>query len=169
LCNKHYNEHQEELAKEMDYVTQKNYELLSHLTMKRIDSEHPLLVRINKWEQQSIDRICAVANEARTDLKLTLDQLKPDIKTSLNQVTDQLKISCTSQDYTEIELKCCMDQLKSLKKRLLNPTEIELCGDTDDDKNASVIRLIELRCQQTVENSNPTSNPYPLPCKALFE
>jgi hypothetical protein len=99
FCNKHYNEHQEELTKEMDNVTQKNDELLSHSTMESIDSEHPVLVRINKWEQQSIDRICAVANEARTDLKLALDQFKPDIKTSLNQVADQLKPSRENEDY----------------------------------------------------------------------
>jgi hypothetical protein len=51
FCNKHFNEHQEEMAKEMDNVTQKQDELLTYLPMDDVDSEHPLLVRINKWEQ----------------------------------------------------------------------------------------------------------------------
>jgi predicted nucleic acid-binding Zn-ribbon protein len=148
FCNKHYNEHQEELAKEMENVTQKHDELHSHLTMGNMGSEHPLLVRNNEWEQQSIDRIRAVTNEARTKLKQSLDQVKQEIKTSLSQVADQFKSSRENEDYTEIDLKCWMDQLESLKQRLLNPPEIELHGDTQAETNASTIKLIELKFYQ---------------------
>jgi hypothetical protein len=150
FCNKHFNEHQEEMAKEMDNVTQKQDELLTYLTMDDMDSEHPLLVRINKWEQQSIDRIRAVANEARTDLKQVLDQFKKEIDTSLSQVADQLKSSRENQDYTKIDLKCWMDQLEWIKQRLLNPTQIELYGETQDDTDASTIRLIGVKAPRIV-------------------
>jgi hypothetical protein len=150
FCKIHYNEHQEELTKEMDDITQKHDELHSHLTIESIDSENPLLVRINKWEQQSIDRIRAVANEARTDLKQALDQFKKEIKTSLSQVVDQLIPSRESEDYTEIELKRWMYQLESLKQRLLNPTQVELYGDTHDDTDALMITLIRLNIHRIV-------------------
>jgi hypothetical protein len=97
FCNIHHNEHQEELAKEMDNVTQKHNELHSFLTVDNTDSEQSSLVRIKKWEETSIHRIHAVANEARTTLKQLLDQFKKEIKTSLSQVTEQLKLSCTSE------------------------------------------------------------------------
>jgi hypothetical protein len=145
FCNIHYNQHQEELAKEMDNVTQKHDELHSHLTVENMDSEHPLLLRIYKWEQQSIHRIHIVANEVRTKLKQSLDQIKKETKASLIQVAEQLKTSRISEDYTEMELKRWMDQLECIKQRLLNPLEIELCGDTQDDTNASIIRYIELK------------------------
>jgi gas vesicle protein len=145
FCKTQYNEHQEALAKEMDNITEKHDELHSHLTTNHMDSENPLLVRVNKWEQRSIDRIRAVANEARTDLKQSLGQIRKQIKTSLSQVADQLKSSRENEDYTEIDLKCWMDQLESLKKRLLNPSEIELCGDAQSETNASNIRFIELK------------------------
>jgi hypothetical protein len=113
--------------------------------MDNMNIEQPFLVRINTWEERSIDRICAVANEARTDLKRALDRVKKENNTSISQVADQLKISCRSEDYTEIDLKSWMDQLESLKQRLLNQTQIELYGDTHDDTDASIIRLIELK------------------------
>jgi hypothetical protein len=150
FCNKHYNEHQEELAKQMDNVIQKHDELHSHLTMENVDSEHPLLARINKWEQQSINRIHTVAHDVRTYLKQSIDQAKKEIKTSSSQVTDQLKSSRENEDYTEIDLKCWMDQLESLKQRLLNPPEIALYGDTHDDTDASTIRLIGLKAPRIV-------------------
>jgi hypothetical protein len=148
FCKIHYNEHQEELTKEMDDVTQKHDELLSHLIKENVNSENPLLMRINNWEQRSIDRIRAVANEARTKLKQSLDQVKKEIKTSLSQVANQLKSSRESEDYTEIELKRWMKQLQSLKKRLLNPPEIQLCGDTENVTNTSIIRFIQLKVKQ---------------------
>jgi predicted nucleic acid-binding Zn-ribbon protein len=148
FCNKHYNEHQEELAKEMENVAQKHDDLLSHLTKENTDSANPLLVRINKWEQQSIHRIHIVANEVRTKLKQSLDQIKQEIKTSLSQVADQLKSSRENEDYTEIDLKIWMNKLESLKKRLLNPPKIELHGDTQAETNASTIKLIELKLYQ---------------------
>jgi DNA anti-recombination protein RmuC len=148
FCKTHYNEHQEELGKEMNNVSQKHDELHSHLTMDNMDSENPLLVRINKWEQQSINRIRAVANEARTKLKQSFDQIKEETKASLSQVTNELKLSRTSEDYTEIELKLWMDQLESLKQQLENSTQLDLYGDTDDYMNASVIPLIELKAHQ---------------------
>jgi hypothetical protein len=144
----HYHEHQEELAKEMGDVTQKHDELHSHLTIHNVDSENPLLLRINKWEQQSIDRIRAVANEARIKLKESLDQIKDEMKKSLSQVADELKTSHASEDYTEIELKRWMKQLESLKQRLLNPPDVQLCDDNENDTNASIIRFIELKVQQ---------------------
>jgi hypothetical protein len=145
FCNRHYNEHQNELAKAMDNVTQTHDELHSNLTMENVDSEHPLLVRINNWEQRSIDRIRVVANDVRTYLEQSINQIKKEIKTSLGLVTDQLKSSRESVDFTDVELKRWMDKLESLKQRLLYPSEIELCGDNQDDTNTSVIRLIELK------------------------
>jgi hypothetical protein len=145
FCRKHYNEHQQELAKEMDGIKQKHDELLSRLTNENVDSKNPLLVRICKWEQRSIDRIRAVADEARTGLKQALDQFKKEIKTSLSQVADPLKSSRENEDYIEIDLKCWMDQLENLKKRPPNPPEIELCGDAQTETNASNIRFIELK------------------------
>jgi uncharacterized protein (UPF0210 family) len=97
-CNKHYNEHQEELVKEMNDITKKHDELHSHVTMDNMDSGHPLLVRINTCEQQSINRIHTVANDVRTYLKQSIDQVKKEIKTSLSPVADQLKPSRESED-----------------------------------------------------------------------
>jgi hypothetical protein len=157
FCNMDYNEHQKQLAKEIDNVTQKHDELHLHLIMENMGSEHPLLVRINEWEQRSIDRIHIVANEARTKLKQSLDQVKQETKASLSQVADQLKSSRENEDYTEIDLKIWMNKLESLKKLPLNPTEIELCGDTHPQMNASTIKLIGVKAPRIVSKLMRTS------------
>jgi hypothetical protein len=157
FCNMDYNEHQKQLAKEIDDVTQKHDELHLHLIMDSMNIEQPFLVRINEWEERSIDRIRAVADEARTKLKQSLDQIKEETKASLIQLADQLKTNCTSEDYTEIELKCWMDQLESLEQRLLNSTEIELCGDTQAEMNASTIKLIGVKAPRIVSKLMRTS------------
>jgi predicted nucleic acid-binding Zn-ribbon protein len=144
-CNKHYNEHQEELVKEMDDIAKKHDELHSHLTMDNMNIEHPFLVRTNEWEERSIHRIRTAANEARTKLKQSLDQIKEETKALLSLVADELKSGRESEEYTEVELKRWMDELETLKQHLLNPPEIELHSDTQDDTDASMIRLIKLK------------------------
>jgi hypothetical protein len=133
-----------------------------------MDSENPLLVRVNKWEQRSIDRIRAVANEARTDLKESLGQIKKQIKTSLSEIADEFKSSRENEDYTEIDLKCWMDQLESLKKRLLNPPEIELHSDAQTETNASTIRLIRFSIPRIVSKLMQILPLKPTLCKAFF-
>jgi hypothetical protein len=150
FCKIHHNEHQKELFGEMDDITQKHDELHSHLTMENMDSEHPLLLRINHWEQQSVHRIHTAANEARSKLKQSLDRVKKEFKASLSHIADELKLGRTSEDYNKIELKRWMDQLESLKQQLKNPTEFELYGGTQADTNTSMIRLVRLKMHQII-------------------
>jgi hypothetical protein len=155
FCIEHYDEHQLEIASEMHDVSQKLDEFQAYLAMENIYSEHPLILRINEWEQRSISRIQEVAENVRTKLKQSLDEVKEIAKISLSQVADELEISRANTDYTEIELKSWMDQLESLKQQLKDLNKYELYGGIQDDTNASIIRLIKLKPHRTVSKLMP--------------
>jgi hypothetical protein len=155
FCREHYDEHRLEIASEMHDVSQKLDEFQAYLAMENMYSEHPLILRINEWEQRSISRIQEVAENVRTKLKQSLDEVKEVTKTSLSQVADELEISRVRADYTEIELKSWMNQLEGLKQQFKDPSKFELYGDIQDDTNASIIRLIKLKTHQTVGKLMP--------------
>ena len=57
-------------------------------------------------------------------------------------MTNNLKSSRESDDYTEIELEKWIQQLKQLRISFENPSNIEII---DDDPSQPVIRLIQLK------------------------
>jgi hypothetical protein len=150
FCRKHYDEHQEEFARDMNNIKQKYDEIHSQLTIKARDSEDLLLSHINEWEQRSINRIHTVANEARTKLKQSLDPIEEQTKTSLSRVGDQLRLSCASKNYSEIELKCWMEQLESFQRQLPNQYESNKYEYIQKDMDASIVKLIESEAHWTV-------------------
>ena len=55
FCLKHLLEHRQELSREMDYLSQQHDELHQDLISTN-DDQHPLFIRIHKWEQRSIEK-----------------------------------------------------------------------------------------------------------------
>jgi uncharacterized UBP type Zn finger protein len=148
FCGRHYEEHRHKLNGEMDNIGLTHDTLQSYLTAENMANNHPLVERINKWEERSINRIRQVAHDALAKFKRSLDRIKRETMESLIQVAGEMKISRESEDYTEMELTRWMKQLESLKQRLQSLPMIELCDDTQNDGNASIIRLIKLKVHQ---------------------
>jgi uncharacterized UBP type Zn finger protein len=149
FCVKHFIEHRQELATQMDHVGQQHDLLQRDLTTENI--EHPLLSRIDDWEQTSIQKIRKAAEEARLNLRkhldnTNLDNIKNQLKTSLDQLTKDFQSSRETDDYTEIELKKWIEQLEELRRQLEKPSTIEMI---DDDSTPSMIRLIQFKEHHT--------------------
>ena len=146
FCTKHFVEHRQELSIQIDHIGQEHDLLQRDLIQENIT--HPLLSRIDQWEQKSIQKIKQAAEEARTKLQTFLADTKDQMKTSLGQVTNELQSSRESDDYTEIELDKWMEQLKELRLMTEEPTTIEIVDD-DADQTQSLIRLVLVRQNQT--------------------
>ncbi len=144
FCTKHFIEHRHELATQMDSIGQEHDLLQRDLNQENMT--HPLLSRINDWEQKSIDKIRIAAEVARADLQKYLDHIKEQIKTSLCQVTNNLQSSRQADDYTEIELEKWIQQLKELRMMLEKPSTIEIL---DDNQTEQSIQLIQLQKNDT--------------------
>ena len=67
MCKQHFNEHQQELAQDMDHLCQEHDNLRQDLT-KADDSGAPFFFEIDRWERRSIEKIRQVAEETRTQL-----------------------------------------------------------------------------------------------------
>lgn len=150
MCTKHFNEHREAFSAEMNQIRREHEDLLRICYQENYDT-HPLLVRINSWEQQSIAKIRQAANEARTMLKKHLDQIKNQLKLSLAQVTREQQATRDAQNYTEMQVKRWMEQLKELREQLEQPKMIEIQHDQIESHISDVIRLLE--CKESPQPS----------------
>jgi len=155
FCIKHFNEHRQELAIEMDHVGEEHNLLQRDLSQN--NHEHDLLSHVNDWEQKSIAKIQTTAEQVRIDIQKYLDNNKQQRRTFLDRLTDELKASLQSDDYTETDLKKWLEQLKEIRKMLENPSNIQIIDDNDPQ---STIYLIQVK--QTSSSTVKISSFYSL-------
>ena len=67
FCRKHSEGHRQELTKEMEIIDQE-HDILQRYIMREIDT-HPLLSRIDLWEEESINKIQQVATQVSNRFK----------------------------------------------------------------------------------------------------
>jgi hypothetical protein len=117
------------------------------------DSSHSLLLQIDKWEEESIIKIQTAAKEARAHLRQILDQMKNDIKISVDKITNELQVQRESDDYTEIDLNRWSTMLTDLRKLLKTPSIVQI---SEDDNTSNIIHWIKvLEKNQSHSSSNP--------------
>ena len=150
LCLKHFREHRQELTHEMEGVSQQHIALHQDFVSPN-NNQHPLSIRINNWEQRSIERIRQVANEVRQNLEEHLNTNKRKLQRSLDELTTDLRSSRDNEDYTEIELQRWLNQLKELRQQLFQPSTIEINQDGDDFLEK--ISLIKLESKEETRKS----------------
>jgi hypothetical protein len=149
FCRKHTDEHRQELSIQMDSIGQEHDVFQRDLNKEM--HPHPLLSRIDEWERESIKKIQQVAKQTRVDLKELIDQNRKVLKTSMNQLTDELQSSRDSEDYTEIDLKRWLNRLKELRNELEKPLALNII---DDEDKRSVIRSIKVSEQPGSRSPN---------------
>ena len=157
FCTKHFIEHRQELSQQMDNIGQEHDVLRRDLTSEQ--GTHPLLKRINEWEQESITKIQVAAEVARTDLQQLLKKAKNNLRTSVTKMTEDLQSSRESDDYTEVDIKKWTNQLQELRMMLNSPSTINI----DYENNSrSVVRLIKVINEQSPGSLNQVSQTYEL-------
>ena len=141
FCVKHFNEHRQNLTDEMEHLSQQHNELHQDFDSPN-NNQNPLFIRINNWEQRSIERIRQVANEVRQNLEEHLNTNKRKLQRSVDEITIELRSSRDNEDYTEIELQKWLNQLKELRQRLFHPPTVQMSHDGDDlSKKIPFIKL----------------------------
>ncbi len=155
FCTKHFIDHRQELDLQMNHIEQERDVLQRNLIQN--PSPHPLLERINQWEQESINEIQLAAEAARTDLQQLLDHRKDGLKKSIDKMTEELQYSQELDDYTEQDIKEWKDQLQELRKMLDSPPTISIEYDQDTQ---SIIRLIKVSDSRTSHSSSHISQSY---------
>ncbi|CAF3577961.1 unnamed protein product [Rotaria sordida] len=146
FCTKHFVEHRHELSQQMTNINQEHD--LFRRDLSKENSKHSFLNRIDIWERESINKIQAAAETARTDLQQLLDRTKNDLKTSIEKLTNELNSCQQSDDFTENDLKRWNEQLKELRKNLDIPSTIFIVNDDDMKSSIHLIRICNKQQKQ---------------------
>lgn len=141
FCIKHILSHREDLSLQMDKLGQE-HDLLYRDLSQDDNNTHPLLAQINKWEIESIAKIQITAETARIILRKNIAQNRSEIKMEMNKITEDLRLSRESIDYTEIELEKWSRKLQELRQSFDKNLDFDIIEDED---LISSVRLIKIR------------------------
>jgi hypothetical protein len=155
FCTKHFIEHRQELSQQIDNIGQEHDVLRRALTNEQ--SIHPLLVRIDQWEQESIAKIQVAAETARADLRQLLNRDKDQLQLNVSKMAEELQSCRESDDYTEIDINKWMEQLKEIRGMLDDPSIVNI---EYADNTQSAIRLLKVSSRQTTHLSHQATHVY---------
>jgi len=142
FCGKHSIEHRQQLANQLDGML-REHNLLQR-EFERSFKVHPLFKKIDLWEKESIAKIQATAETARTNLRQMIDKSKEPLSKTYADIAMNLRSSREADDYSEKELNRWMKQLKQLKIEITSPLPVKLI-----ENEWSVIKLITIKDDNT--------------------
>ncbi|CAF2565002.1 unnamed protein product [Rotaria sp. Silwood2] len=125
FCPKHSNDHRNELSKQLEEIVV-IHDLTQQTLIQQIEDpqQHSLLNIINKWEQESIDKIHQTSEEARNKLIKSTIEHTNNIKQKLKNLSDELRKAHDDNDFIETDLQEWTQKLEELKKKLDNPITV---------------------------------------------
>lgn len=147
FCIKHIVEHRQELAVEFDTLAQEHDVFRRDLIQDNLT--HPLFVRINEWEQESVTKIRVAAEAARADLRELLDGIKTDLKKSVGQIAADMQSCHELEDYTEADLIKWKKRLNNLHNILETSIKIEIIDDESPASSLFMIKVVE--CSKEID------------------
>lgn len=150
FCTKHFIEHRQELAHQMECIGQEHDLLQRDLTHDH--SAHGLLARIDRWEQESISKIQIAAQTARTTLQQILNRPKNNLQGSMSKVTEELQTSRELDDYTELDIKKWTEQLQEFRMALDQPINLQVDFEKDSRSAIRLLRVAEPQALDTLSS-----------------
>ncbi|UJR32362.1 hypothetical protein I4U23_019825 [Adineta vaga] len=150
FCTRHVAEHRQELGKQMDELSFEHDRLRQILLEPTTDLKlHPFIIDINEWEQQSIDRIHQIANDARKQLEISILIHRTKFNEDLTKIANELKKAHEDDDYFETDLRQWIEKIDQLKKELIQPSNVKLSR-VYNDILSSIPRVIETTSSKEV-------------------
>ena len=147
FCNKHLEDHRQELNKQLDEIEVSRDVFRQTLTEQM---EHPkthiLMQQIDEWECDSIKKIKQTAAETREILLKNTNEYVHQIEIDLNKLTNQLRESRAEHDFNEISLRQFQEELERLTKNLTKPSNISI----QEDSTPFITKICIDRCGKYV-------------------
>jgi hypothetical protein len=150
FCITHFNEHREELTRQIEDVGQ-DYDILRR-DLNEENRKHQLLSRINDWEQRAIGKIQFAAEEARKDLQIYLEKNINTLNASAEKIVQDLRESRQSGNYSEIDLNKWIEQLNQLRHKLDYPSTIQIIDNEHILPNIQLIKHEQPKTQTQIVN-----------------
>ncbi len=125
FCFDHLADHRQVLGKQLDEIEDKRNLFRQTLSEQTTNPQkHSLIQQINRWEQESINKIRQTADETRQLLDRHTIELVNEIEIKLVELTKQLKTTREENDFNELHLNQLKEKLKQLEEQLNKPSNI---------------------------------------------
>ncbi|CAF2990857.1 unnamed protein product [Rotaria sp. Silwood2] len=116
FCKRHVVEHQQELSKHLDDLTLDHDQFRQSLTEQiQQPQHHSYIKQIDEWEQESINKIRQVANDARQQIQNLINQHTIELTESLTEIALELRKAREDDDFYETHLKQWKEKISRLK------------------------------------------------------
>ncbi|CAF1023650.1 unnamed protein product [Adineta steineri] len=116
FCSRDVIKHRQQLNRQMDEVGASHDQLQQLIVEHEAQPKcHPLMERIDKWEQESITKIHQAADDARKQILTIIGTHRAQVTDNLAVLTQELSRARDEDDYVETELKEWMEKLDQLK------------------------------------------------------
>ncbi|CAF4162562.1 unnamed protein product [Rotaria sp. Silwood2] len=136
FCYRHVVEHRQEINKQMDELTTNHDQFQQTIAEQEVQPNcHPLIQKINEWEQESIDKIHRAADDARKQVITIIGIHRTQVIHDLVCLTKKLSEAHNEDDYVETDLKEWTKKLDKLKADLNAFQTI----DFSEDNNSSTL------------------------------
>jgi hypothetical protein len=126
-CVNHFQDHRQELKNQLDEVVVTRDLFRQSLDEKAADSQkHPLIQRINEWENESMNKIRQAASEARDIVLQHTAGINTKMEENLDKLTTQLRQSRQENDFFETDLNQWREEVTRMQDLMNKPLDITI-------------------------------------------
>jgi hypothetical protein len=145
FCTPHAYEHRQKLGGDMDKVMLKHDQLQENLVeCTNNPFSHPLMKQIDKWEEESINKIRQIASESRNQLQNVVTKWKDIITERLKPITGELKSFRANDTFVESDLDTWNAKLEKLNNDLFAPPTVKIVKETEDTSYINKLLVFEI-------------------------
>jgi hypothetical protein len=142
FCFDHLTEHQQLLNEQLHSI-QDDYNQFRQfiIDIKENPQKHPLITKIDQWENESIHKIKQTAQQCREELINYTNQNIYQIEIKLNDSNEEIIPNQKKNDFNEISLNNFKQKLEKLKQELNQSKDISILQQSDSLINQISIKF----------------------------
>ena len=119
FCFGHIAQHRQELNAQLDELANNHDELKQSIAEQDVQPTcHPLMKYVDRWEQESINKIHQAADDARKQLLPIVGTYRPEVTDDLVHLTNELVKARQEEDFVETDLNRWREKLDHLRTYL---------------------------------------------------
>jgi len=127
FCRQDLTEHIQKLSRELEEIENDHDEFRQTLNDQKGDSKKRSLIQeIDKWEEDSINKIKQTAEQCRQELIDCTNKFIIKIENKLNDLAGRLKEVRKENEFNEIDLYRFQENLNKLKEELVEPSNVSI-------------------------------------------
>lgn len=156
FCLRHTSEHREYLQKTLNDILY-NYDIFKR-NFKEQNTEqyqHVFLEEIDRWEQESIEKIRQYAESIRKELIITLRDYKKDFQARLDELKQQIDTANQDGGFYENDLRQWSEKLNDLQRIYIDQQAVKIEEDID-----SISFIPKISLNFLLNKRRDSQNPY---------